>query len=1167
MPTHASLLSLYDSIRSSREHKHTLMGLSEGQKAWFISLLAQTYQAKPEEQGRLIFVMAESKPLQNLEQILRSNCELIIPIIELGARQFWGLHRYSNQSDVQAERLRALSHLARVESPCIVLASMAALMQKTAAPDVFRSGLLRLHRGGEYDLDQLLESLEERGFRAVEQVEEAGQFAVKGGLLDLYSPTMTEAIRCEFLADTLLGLRCFSPETQLSSTEITEAWIAPMWEQVLAKKDRLAHAQLLYEALLEQTVSSSDRQGMVDAFAAGYSVVDLPLFLPIFRQGQETCALDYLGSKDRLIFVDPLSSCLERYQNFLARLELDAAEDRNAQRPGLSVDRHFWSLDQSRGKAEESLCRIEFGDLFAPDDDTVHRVPVSLPLSWQLPQGEAPGMAVWMRQLSDLHATTHRVMLLVRQEEHLLRMRSLLQHHGLAYTFSERSAAPSYLDWPRETHLMLSLGSLPTLVYEGREDLLVLPEHVIFGEPYHVARRSTKKSAVAAFRSFQDLQPGSLVVHVDHGIGRYMGMRTMDLGGIRTDFLVLEYADQDKLYLPVHRLNLLQRYAGGIEQEVEPSVDKLKSQGWGKRKARAKKAIREMADQLLRIYAQRQMTKRDPFVEPDDNYFQFEADFSHIETPDQQKAIDEVNADLSSERPMDRLVCGDVGFGKTEVALRAAMRVVLDGYQVLVLAPTTLLSYQHWETFRARFRRFGVEVGLANRFVKGETLRQTIEGFQAGRIDILVGTHRLLSKDVVPRNLGLLVVDEEQRFGVGHKEAIKKLKASCDVLTLTATPIPRSLHMALLGIRDISVIATPPTERLAIKTFIAQFDDELIRKAILQEVQRGGQVFFVHNRVQDILEIKAYLERLMPDVATAIAHGQMKENNVESVIIDFIEQKYQVLLCTTIIESGIDMPNVNTIIINHADKFGLAQLYQMRGRVGRSSRQSYAYFLTHGTLGSREEARQRLEILAAHQELGVGFQIASYDMELRGTGNLLGGEQSGQMSDIGFEMYLDLLEKEMATIRGQDLEPDLDPEIKIPVSAALPASYIAQEKQRLSLYKNLFSATRLEDVERLAREARDRFGAPPEEAQTLFTVASLKVVLRTLRAAQIQQLKPGSFELRFSQLGEQGAHRIADATAKRPKTLHLTADFRLVVHIGAQASLRDLLEALLPLTL
>ncbi|MBC7661715.1 MAG: transcription-repair coupling factor [Chitinophagaceae bacterium] len=1143
-----------------------LIGLTDAQKLYVLLGLIRYWQ-KESHHERLVFVHSDPKQLGFWNELVQANNKKLVPTLEIQSQQFWGFQRYRQQNHLRGPRLQALSVLAfRERSAPLIWASFSALAQSVTAPKIFRESCFQLKQGEEYDLDQLIKSLMERGFRQVQEVEEVGQFAVKGGMIDIFSPAESSAARCEFFADTLQKIKLFSVDTQLSTGETSSLWISSNWEEVFPISERKHDAQRLYDALLAEDVSSSDRQGLVDAFAEGHVLNEMPILLPALRR-KSSHFFDYLEPADRLVFLESVDVCIAKYTHSYERWEKEYEEDRLQKRIVLSTDAHFLApklVQKLIGKRPV----LEFGLNHSHAVEEQIQTSSQAPGDWHLPAlaTDKSSLSRWIECLED-PALAFRVILLVRQEEHFLRIRSVLQHHNLSFDQSDQRLDQLF-STPMGASITLAVGSVPGLLWDELSGVLILPEHVFFGE-YFIPAPTRKKDAKNAFRSFQELGIGSLVVHSDHGIGKYLGMKTMDVGGSTTDFLVLEYADQDRLYLPVYRLGLLQKYSA-VEHTESAPLDKLRSQSWIKRKSRAKKSIQDIADQLLRLHAQRRLAGRAPYSSLSDLYFQFEADFPYSETDDQQKAIDEVNADLSSDLPMDRLICGDVGFGKTEVALRAAMRVVLDGYQIMVLAPTTLLSYQHYETFARRFKPYGIEVGVANRFVKADRIKTNLERFTQGKVDIMIGTHRLLSGDVKPKNLGLLIVDEEQRFGVTHKEKLKQYKAECDIITLTATPIPRSLHMSLVGLRDISIIATPPMERLSIKTYIAQFDAELIKRAIRLEVQRGGQIFFVHNRVQDIVEMSAFLRSLVPEVTMTVAHGQMKENNVETTIVDFVQQKYSVLVCTTIIESGIDMPNVNTIIVNDADRFGLAQLYQMRGRVGRSTRQSYAYFLTKAPLASNEDARRRLEILATHQELGVGFQIASYDLELRGTGNILGGQQSGHMDDIGYEMYLDLLEKEMALLRGQEREPDVDPEIKIPLSASLSAAYVPQERQRLLLYKNLFSATEMEEVDRYRRECVDRFGNLPKEAYNLFQVASLKVLLRKMRVEQIQALKPHLFELRMSQLKEAQIKILSEACALQSRILTLTPDFKLIVNLGAgeiEDPLQRLIEVLFPLTI
>lgn len=1145
-----------------------LVGLSDAQKLFVLLSLIEDWKKAPSH-ARLILVHSDSKQLGSWHELVSSNQKVPEPSLEIHSQQFWGFQRYLQQNHLRGPRLNALSALSfRHRKAPIIWASLSALLQTVTSPEQFKKACFSLKRDEEYDLDLLIQSLVERGFREVKEVEEVGQFAVKGGMLDIFSPGETQPARLEFFADTLQKIKLFSIDTQLSTAEAQELCISSNWEEIFPLAERRQDAQRLYEALLKEQVNAADRQGVVDAFAEGHVLQEMPILLPALRK-KTALFFDYLQPDDRLVFLESQDAALSRFTAAFERWENEYVSDQEQKRIVLSTDAHFLSPKKAQNLLNK-IPKIELGlNQSSRDAEELQFQTSPLPpVEWRLPavSTDKTSLNKWIAHLED-PARTHRVVILVRQEEHKLRIRSVLQHHNLS--FDQAQEYPSLPLFERiHSPITLALGNLPGILWDELAGVLLLPEHVFFGE-YFLPAPTRKRDAKNAFRSFQELTVGSLVVHTDHGIGKYIGMKTMDVGGSSTDFLILEYADQDRLYLPVYRLGLLQKYSA-IDTDQKAGLDKLRSQSWSKRKSRAKGAIKDIADQLLKLHAQRKLSERIPYSSLSDMYFQFEADFPYVETDDQQKAIDEVNADMSSDNPMDRLVCGDVGFGKTEVALRAAMRAALDGYQVMILAPTTLLSYQHYETFSRRFKPYAIEVGVANRFVKGEKVKQYLERFKAGTIDIMIGTHRLLSSDVKPKNLGLLIVDEEQRFGVTHKEKLKEFKAACDILTLTATPIPRSLHMSLVGLRDISIIATPPMERLSIRTYIAQFNGELIAKAIRHEVQRGGQVFFVHNRVQDILEMSGYLRSLVPEVTITVAHGQMKENNVEATIVDFVQQKYSVLVCTTIIESGIDMPNVNTIIVNDSDRFGLAQLYQMRGRVGRSTRQSYAYFFTKSPLASNEDARRRLEILATHQDLGVGFQIASYDLELRGTGNILGGQQSGHMDDIGYELYLDMLEKEMALQRGLEREPDFDPEIKIPISASLSSEYIREERQRLLLYKNLFSALESDEVERYRKECIDRFGDLPKEAYNLFQIASLKVLLRKLRVEQIQALKPMLFELRMGQLKATQIQMLTEACALQGRVLSLTADFKLMVNLGDikdRVPIERLIEVLYPLTI
>ncbi|MDQ2646661.1 MAG: transcription-repair coupling factor, partial [Myxococcota bacterium] len=625
---------------------------------------------------------------------------------------------------------------------------------------------------------------------------------------------------------------------------------------------------------------------------------------------------------------------------------------------------------------------------------------------------------------------------------------------------------------------------------------VLLTEEEIFGQRTHRAPERRSTQARTFLEDLRALAPGDLVVHADHGIGRYRGLEHKQVSGIAVDLIVIEYAGGDKLFLPVYRLNQVQKYSGG---DASPKLDRLGGQTFAKTKSRVEQRVKILADELLRLYAERSALKKTPLPEPDDDYRAFEAGFPYDETRDQAAAISEVVKDLTSERVMDRLICGDVGFGKTEVALRAAFMVANSGRQVALLCPTTVLAQQHFATFSSRLAELPINVRALSRFQTKTEQLDTLKGLKDGRVDVVVGTHRLLSKDVHFKNLGLLVVDEEQRFGVSHKERIKQLRASVDVLTLTATPIPRTLQFAVGGLRDMSLIATAPVDRRAIRTITSQFDPELVKYAIERELDRGGQVFYVYNRVEGLYERGARVQELVPRARVAVGHGQMTEDLLERTMLDFVRGEYDVLVATAIVESGLDIPRANTILIDRADLFGLSQLYQLRGRVGRGSERAYCYLLVPPPSQMTDESRARLEALERHSELGSGFQVAALDMELRGAGDVLGADQSGYVESVGFDLFCHMLEEATHELRGETVIHEVDPELNFDVEALLPESYVADVGVRLSLYKRLASARDEAEVDELSSELVDRFGEAPIEARRFVELMRLKTELRRLR--------------------------------------------------------------------
>jgi transcription-repair coupling factor (superfamily II helicase) len=1150
------------SIKDSLKHKKTvqLQGFTEAQQQLMLMLTYHRLIAEPlEKRSNLLIVLPTAKDMGPWLHFLDTVSPELAPKAEnlSGSIPFyglWGNDRFVNQNLTKRQRLYGLSLLTDVHQPAIVVTTLQGLGQKTLASSAFQEFSIRIGVHEEFSIDQLAESLEQIGYQRVSSVEEEGTYALRGGIFDVFPLNHLSPVRMEFVGDRVDSLRFFSVENQRSSSSLKNVVIAPAVEAFTPKEKRKDQAQKIFNSLLEMDIEQSDRDGMMNSFLQGYQFSGIDMFYPLLRESSVP-SYSYLTSSDILFFPKPIESCLEAYKEFIEELDESLEKDLATKRPVISWHDHFCNLEEIKEYVASNTAVMEFGNPYTANKNTLIQITseAALPVSTQnLSQVEL--FDLWVERITKLLESEHaRIVVLATHQEQAERIINLLKNRSLDPHF-QAGVLPELLnDRLPERSLVVGIGSIASEVWLSADQLLIIPEHVFFGKQKRHHKPASKKLQ-NYLSSFKELKVGGLVVHLLHGVGRYLGMNSLEVGGSITEFLILEYAGGDKVYLPVDKLNLLQRYSQGTDNHATAALDKLKGQGWEKRQSRVKKAVRDMAEELLRVHAERKLAERPAYNPAGDDYYKFEGEFAFEETDDQMRAINDINVDLASSNPMDRLVCGDVGFGKTEVALRAAYRVVSEGHQVIVLVPTTVLCYQHFRTFSERLGKHGIRVAQVNRFVKNLDLKVAIDGLEKGQVDVLIGTHRLLSKDIKPKRLGLLIVDEEQRFGVSHKEKLKALRAGCDVLTLTATPIPRTLHMSMLGLRDISIITTPPVDRLAVKTYVAKFDEVLIRDAIRQEVKRGGQVFFVHNRVQDIVEVRNFIKSLVPEVDIRIAHGQMSEDKLEQVIIDFLEQKFSVLLCTTIIESGIDMPKVNTLIVNRADRFGLAQLYQIRGRVGRSSRQAYAYFLTHDAEKVTDEAKQRLEVLSTHQELGAGFQIASYDLEIRGAGNLLGGEQSGHVSEVGLEMYTEMLEQAINEIRGKPTKQKVDTEIKIPISAYIPQAYIESENHRLYLYKSLFSADDAEDLYNLHNETRDRFGPIPPELGALFKVADLKRQLRDCGALSLAQTKTGAYEIKFGSLKEQQIDKILKVIMKQPQVYKLLPDYKLVIQHKSAAA-------------
>ncbi len=1013
--------------------------------------------------------------------------------------------------ETTARRLESLFAMRSTSEPFCLVTSALAMMERLMPADILMQHTGYLVKGEEVDLDELCRNLAERGYYRVPLVEEYGDFSRRGGVLDIYSPLYRWPLRLEFFGDELDSIRMFHPSTQRSMGSLEELVLLPASEVILDAAARERAQEAVRDDVRAERLSPAAGSVWLERLREGHQLGGFEPVFSAFYERMWTLA-DYLPPETLLLWLNRAQVRRELDERYwqVSREWSESYSVHEWTRPPveLLVDpesvetqaasfRQIWVsglTDDSPDLKAFNLATVDHGSLGLAIRAHANKERLLEPLALQCEEWKRQGI---------------RTFLVCSQKEQARRVAELMQGYGVETLLSDLPFGEESFDAPA---LKILVGNLTTGFLWPGEKLAVLCEEEIFGRR---GRRRSRKSVSGLFlNSFQDLHMGDFVVHVDHGIGVYRELVHLTVGGVESDFLRLEYQGNDRLYVPVDKLQKVQKYLG-MEGE-NPRVDRLGGRAWETAKKKARESAERIAQELLDLYAKRQMSSGFRFSPPDQLFVEFETTFSYEETPDQAGAIEDVLEDMGSPRPMDRLVCGDVGYGKTEVALRAAFKAVLDGKQVAMLVPTTVLAEQHYHTFKERFEGFPIEVASLSRFKTPAQQKQILDRLKKGTLDVVIGTHRLLQKDVHFHDLGLLIVDEEHRFGVKHKERLKQFRVAVDVLTLTATPIPRTLQMSMAGIRDLSTIETAPQDRHAIETQVTRYDDLTIREAVYRELRRGGQVFFVHNHVQSIYQMATALGRLVPEARIAVAHGQMKERDLEKIMLDFIHRKVDVLVCTTIIESGLDIPAANTIIINRADRFGLAQIYQLRGRVGRSNEQAYAYLLIPGEDLITRDAQKRLRALMDFSDLGVGFKIALNDLQIRGGGTILGSAQSGHIAAVGYELYLDLLEKTIREFKGEAPEPERpDPEISIPISAFLPEDFIPDTDQRLLAYKRLATLSDEAAIDDLAIEWRDRYGPFPESARNLILLAKMRLLFRDLAIVRLDGDEE-TFVLHFS---------------------------------------------------
>lgn len=1045
------------------------------------------YAIKEDTNKQVLIITHDEIKAKKIYEDIKNFDENIVELFPNKEIMFYKVDAVSSERAI--DRVKVLSRIVKGE-PVIVVAHIESLINKIINPKLFIKLSIDINRGDIVDLPKLIEGLIFSGYKRESMVEAVGQFSVRGGIIDFFPPNSQNPYRIELFDDEIDSIRTFDIETQ-RSLDMVESVFVPPARELFILDDFKEHVienmtKDLNKATENLRTSSKARENVEEKFEAyigeleeNLHISNMDMLIPYIPDDYLSSILDYFNDNS-IVFIDETKRIEEKAKDireqFLMRYS-DVLEAGEVLPQHININYEYLDL---MDKLKDKICLINT----AITKVDIKFNPVStIRFSTKAMQSFHNNMELLNKELNYYKYRGYKVIILSGTEEKGKRLQSTLMDLGLVCSYVDDINRDI-----KSSQVFITRGSINSGFEYPDIKMAVISDKEVFGAFREV--RKVKKKPKGDTLSFSDLKIGDYVVHENHGIGQYGGVEQLNIQGVIKDYLVIRYKDNDKLYVPIDQMNLIQKYIGG--DSVKPKINKLSSPEWYKVKQRAKKAVEDMAKDLLELYAKRETVKGYAFSKDSIWQRELEDSFPYDETEAQLRSIQEIKRDMEKERPMDRLLCGDVGFGKTEVALRAAFKAIMDGKQVAFLVPTTILAQQHYNTILERFNGFPINVEMLSRFRSQKQQKMAIEGIRKGLVDIVVGTHRLLSKDVKFKDLGLLIVDEEQRFGVKHKEALKKLKTNVDVLTLTATPIPRTLHMSLIGVRDMSIIDEPPGQRYPIETYVVEFNERMIREAILKELARGGQVYFVYNRVENIDEIALMLKKLVPEADIVVGHGQMSEKELEKKMMDFIDNKFNVLVCTTIIETGLDIPNVNTIIVYDADKMGLSQLYQLRGRVGRTNRIAYAYFTYEKNKVLTEVAEKRLRAIKDFTEFGSGFKIAMRDLEIRGAGNLLGMEQHGHIEAIGYDLYVKFLNQAIKRLKGEKVEETIDTIIDLSVDGYIPSKYIEDEEQKIEVYKKIAAIKSEEDYRDLVDELVDRFGDIPGEVENLLDISYIK---------------------------------------------------------------------------
>jgi transcription-repair coupling factor (superfamily II helicase) len=1167
---HTRLETLLERAFETKKKKIHLLGSSS--ELPLSLFLSQTYSKQINNLPQLVITSSHDSAVELCNQI-----KFFDPIKTCHIFNHFDVSPYSGlfpNARTVADRLHFLFKAQNAKPGEIFISSVQALCQKTLPFKILKDQTFLWQKGTELP-QNIAGFLNDLGYQPAPMVEDQGQYAVRGGIVDIFSPAQLRPIRVELFGDEIESLRFFSPQDQRSQEEVSSAAIIPARE-ILFRDDW--HENLLKdfrETLKDRPVDRAEAEETLRSLVLKTYFPGAEFLLPSFYKNLET-AFDHFNSALNIWLLDPIEIA-RTADEVLAEIKADyKASSQAVIRP--DHDKFFVNFDKL--ELPEDSRQIYFSKLEYFEEDTGDDLKIpyrSMPVTdlTNLSLAHAPGTDPWLQavkaKLSRWKDDGYRIFVGIKNQSHAERLSQTLERLELKPI---RTPAEEYLwdSWvqqqeqsPKTVHLIPRY--LPESLRLEEELLIFLRDEDFIGRKQRVIETSGAEDfqKKAKRLAFGDLKPGDLVVHVKHGIGQYEGLKIMQINGYDSEFIQVGYKENDKLYLPVYRVGQLQKYSGASQTTV---LDKLGGSGWEKTKSKVKGQLRDIAHELLALYAKRLELYRPPFSFNEAEYELFQNSFAYDETNDQLRAIRDISKDLSGTKPMDRLICGDVGFGKTEVAMRAAYFAIQNRKQVAVLAPTTVLTFQHLETFKKRFHGWPVEIHALNRFVSPAEAKKTLKATAEGKVDILIGTHRILSKDIKFHDLGLLIVDEEQKFGVTHKEKIKKMRTSVDTLTLSATPIPRTLNMSLVGARDLSLINTAPVDRLPTRTFVCKFDEETIRKAIEAEIARGGQVYFIHNRVQSIYGIADEVRAIVPKARIRVAHGQMDEHELEKTMLEFFHHEVDVLVCTAIVESGMDIPRANTMFIDSAHMFGLSQLYQLRGRVGRSKARAYCYLMLPRGKKIEKDAQERLKIIQENSALGSGIKIAQYDLELRGSGNILGENQSGHVNAVGYELYMDLLQEALAEAKGEAIDDrDLDPEINLRVPAMIPESYISDIRIRLSYYKALAEISSNDELDRIEEELKDQFGEIPEPTLNLM---GLMLIRKLCKDLGVRDLSAGvkSISLIFTEKTALTPETAIKLAMRENKKYSLTPDNRLNIRMNniTWSSVYEELEYLLKQT-